>query len=127
MKKLLKRVLIIVGIIGILYLAYMFLVMPNGFISQQAVVASFVNNIEETNVCDEHFNTETTTLCETLQTEFEGKAVEFKSGQVNSSGMNITLLVDETEIEFEVTFTPYEPSGLRKFLNDEYYLIDTIN
>lgn len=125
-KNRLKRLGIMIIIGGIVFLSYTLFVKPNGFTAEQDVVGSFITNIEDAKACEDHFYHETTSICEVLQTEFEGKDVEFTSGRRVQGGMEIVLTVDEIELDFFVTFYDYEPSRLRAFFNDEYYLIDTI-
>ena len=126
MKKLIKIVGIIVIVLGVIYGSYLLFVVPNGFTSEEAAVASFITNMDDNNTCSEHFYSETTDICEFLVLELGSKEVEFTSGVKTSEGMDITLTIDTIEVDFEVTFYEYEPSGLRSFFNSEYYLIETI-
>lgn len=128
MKKLLKRVLIVVGVIALLYFVYLFFIMPNGFVNEEAVVTSFIENIESSDVCQTHFIEETSSICEAFITSVEEESLVIESMTKTSSGMSVVIKVtDEVDLDFDFTFKTYEPSGLRKFFNGEYYLIETMH
>jgi len=112
MKKNLKRLGILGLVVGVLYIGYLFFIMPNGFTTQEGVVASFITNIDSSSACEEHFNKETTDLCEVLQENLDGTDVVFKSGRKTSDGMDIVLTIGENDIDFTVTFLEYSPSRL---------------
>lgn len=126
MKKLLKRLGIIAILGGTLYVSYLLFIVPNGFDSKEELLTSYIFNINDSDTCDSHFNSETTSICEVLQTEFEDKDVVFDKVFVTTSGLRADLMVDELPIQLDFTFVTYEPSGLRKYFSNEYYLIDTV-
>jgi hypothetical protein len=125
-KNRLKRFGVFLIVVGVLYGSFMLFVKANGFTTERDVVVSFVANLEDPNVCNDHFVSETESICEVLVTQFEGKEVEFTSGKRTIDGLEVVLTVDDIEVDLLFNFEDYEPSGLRSYLNDEYYLIDTV-
>ena len=126
MKKLAKRLGILLGIVGILFVFYLLLVKPNGFKSEEDVIKSFISNYSSSDACDVHWGSETASVCEVFQDGFSDVTLEFVSGRRVVGGMEITVSSGDDELDLMVTFIDYEPSGLRKYLNSDYYLIDNI-
>ncbi len=126
MKKLGKRLFIIIIVGAVLYGAYFLFMKPNGFVSSSAVSESFFSSLSESDVCENHFNSETTDLCTVVVDELDGKTVVVDDVVTSGSETTVTLTVDAVEISFVITCITQEPSGLRGILTNEYYLIDTI-
>jgi hypothetical protein len=126
MKKLAKRLGIVVLVLGVLYLVYLLFIMPNGFTDREDLATSFIENLADDNACEDYFNSETISICETFQTSLEGHTVEVTNTSMVQGVMDVTLLVDDAEVHFDFYFESYAPSGLRGVLTDEYYLIDSI-
>lgn len=125
MKKLGKRLLILVGIIGGLYVFYLLFITPNGFTTEQAVVESYILNLNDES-CSEHFYNDTTEICETFNDIMDGHEVTIDTQRRTSQGYEVTLDVDGTIIPFTFIMYEYTPSGLRSFLNSSYYKIESV-
>lgn len=126
MKKRVKQLGVIIVVLGTLYGAFLVFAKPNGFTSENELILSFAEHINETDVCVEHFNEETMTICNAFIAQIEDHDVVFKEAKKDVYGTELTFTIDDIDISFAVTFSTYEPSGLRARLNDEYYLFDTI-
>ena len=126
MKKFGKILLIIVVIGGVLYGSYMFFLMPKGFVSETEVTQSFLDNIKTTTVCEEHFNPETISLCETFTTGLADSEIIVVSIVKLGDTMHVTLSVGDTSESFVFSFLEIDNSGVNGFLNKTYYKIDLI-
>jgi hypothetical protein len=126
MKKLGKRFLIFVGFIGLLYLLYMFFVMPNGYTDKEVLVEDFIAGIGQSDSCETYFNEDTIGVCESFESQLDGKEVSVTDLNQVSSEVEVTLNVDGTDIPFTFYFQANDPGGIRGIFNDAYYLIDSI-
>ena len=86
-KRMAKRLLIIGSIVGVFYVSYLILLKPNGFTTSGDVTKSFIANLEQTSVCEDHFNAETSSICDTIVDSLEGSDVEFVEARIYSNNM----------------------------------------
>ena len=126
MKKLLKKVGIIIIVVGVLFGVYTLFVAPNGYTSEEEVVTDFFMNINSPTVCEETWYEDTQAVCEFLVTELGDKEIVITETVDSVDGMLIRLTADSTELEFYATFDEYSPTGLRSIMNDTYYKIIVI-
>ena len=126
MKKLGRRLLILLIIGGVLYGAYYFFVRPTGFTSKSELARSYFTSIHEPTVCEDHFQVETVSFCETFASLFDGETLVIDSVTETSQTANVTITIDDTTETFEVSFIRTTVTGLRGFLNGYTYTIDTI-
>ena len=94
-----KRVLIFIGILGILYAAYMIFFMPSGYIAEADVVNGYIANLSSEDVCEKHFNTETQDHCESMTGLLEGHTVVVTDTTANGDDITLTITVDGVEME----------------------------
>jgi|GEM_PF-1932859 len=126
MKKIGKILLIIIGLGVVLYLFYLFVMMPTAANSPDTLAEDYFLNIKDSDVCETHFNPETVSYCETFKTLLEDEV--FTINQIVKFGdeYKITITIDETSEEFIVSFISTEVSGIKGFFNSKTYLIDMI-
>lgn len=127
MKKLGKRLGIVIIIGVVLYGVYMLFVIPNGYVSEEEALNAFFDGISGETICEDTWNESTLAVCDSLVSQLEGHVIEVIDITKTSTGADIELLVDDVTIEFTATFYEYEPSGLRSFTSDTYYLIESIH
>lgn len=126
MKKLKKWVIRILIIGGLGYAVFMIFVNPSGFTSEQDVLTSFIANIDSKNACENHFTTETQSACEVFVTTLDGHTVSIDDMSSSALEMEVVLEIDGTTESFVVTFQKVPVTGLKRFLNSDYYYIDMI-
>ena len=124
MKKLGKRLLIFIGILGVLYAAYMIFMMPSGFVDKNALVNSYIDNLSASDVCEEHFNEETAGHCAALTGLMKDHTVVVVNTTTSGDNLIVYLTVDGSEINFVVSFIEVPVTGLKSFFNKTYYYID---
>ncbi|MEC9485800.1 MAG: hypothetical protein UMR38_08055 [Candidatus Izemoplasma sp.] len=128
LKKIIKRVFILLIIGGALYGFYAYASTPAGFISKDTLVESYFTSLDETTVCDRHFNEETQTVCDVIKAELENETITV-SEIVDISGsdaVEVTLASDGHSETFIVSFKTVNESGIKGLIHDQYYIIDTI-
>lgn len=126
MKKALKIGLIIVGVIGVLYLVYIFFMMPSTENSPQDLAKDYFENIDQTDICDTHFNPDTKSFCTQFQDLFTDQDVVVESTEISGGNVVITIAIGDNSEEFVVTFIAEDVSGIKGIFNSKTYLIDTI-
>lgn len=126
MKKFGKR-LIIIAIIGVvLYGAYFFFVRPKGFTSRSELAEAYFTNLSDAEACDTYFNPETISFCNTFRAAFSGQTVVVDAVSETASSVTVTISIGDSTDTFTVRFISESVTGLRGFLNPNYYYIDTI-
>ncbi|MCF7925932.1 MAG: hypothetical protein K9L26_05295 [Candidatus Izimaplasma sp.] len=128
LKKLLKRLIIFLAIIGATYGVYTYLSTPDGFVSKEELVTSYFTHLDDPNVCDTHFNAETKEVCSVVQTTLSDQTIEIVSVVDHSTAdySEVILQIEDHEETFLVQFKIVEETGLKGYFNARYYLIDTI-
>ena len=124
MKKFGKRLLILLGFVGVLYAAYMVFMMPSGYVNKADVVNGYITNLNSADVCEKHFNEETQDHCDSMTTLLKDHVVVVNSAVANGENITLSLTVDGTTMQFEVSFVAVPVTGLKSFLNKTYYYID---
>ena len=124
MKKFGKRLLILLGFVGVLYAAYMVFMMPSGYVNKADVVNGYITNLNSADVCEKHFNEETQDHCDSMTTLLKDHVVVVNSAVANGEKITLSLTVDGTTMQFEVSFVAVPVTGLKSFLNKTYYYID---
>ena len=124
MKKFGKRLLIVIGFLGVLYVAYMVFMMPSGFVNKTDVVNSYISNLSSADVCEQHFNEETQDHCASMTGQLKDHVVVVTSIAASGDNLILTITVDGTVMVFEVSFVVVEVTGLKSFFNKTYYYID---
>ena len=124
MKKFGKRVLIFVGILGVLYAAYMIFMMPSGYVNKIDVVNGYIANLDNADICEKHFNEETQNHCDSITNLFEGKEVIITNTVVDGDNIILSVTVDGIAMEFEVSFVAVTVTGVKSVFNKIYYYID---
>lgn len=124
MKKFGKRVLIFIGIIGVIYAAYMIFVMPAGYINEADVVNGYITNLNSADVCEKHYNEETQDHCDSMTTLLKDHIVVVTGTSANGDLITLSITVDGVAMEFDVSFVEVEVTGVKSVFNKTYYLID---
>ncbi len=124
MKKFGKRVLIFVGIIGVLYAVYMLMVMPGGYVDKNDLVNGYVDNLNSSDVCLDHFNEETQGHCAAMTELLKDHTVVVTSTVTSGDTLIVYLTVDGSEVDFVVSFVEVEVTGIKSVFNKTYILID---
>jgi hypothetical protein len=125
MAKLGKRLFIIVIIGVVLYVVYLFGVMPSENNSPVTLTTSFLDNITDDGVCESHFNPNTLSLCETFQTTM-GSTTFTHSEVASGEEVVATITVGTNEETFTFSFIEEENTSLNRFFNPTIYFIDII-
>lgn len=127
MSKILKviGVLVIIGILG--YGFMIFFVSPDYDNDKIELTNSFLSKINETDVCETHFNPETISICssfkENISTE-TGLTFEVVS---STSGTIVTFKnSNNEELQYEFTFTEEANTGVSGLFHKTNYRIDLI-
>ena len=126
LKKLRKLLIIFVVLGGLGYIAFLVFVNPSGFTDKEELVNSYFDNIQSSDVCDEHFNPETVDFCTSFKTLLDGRTLEITDLSKNGDQYELTILIDSVETEFIVSFIEIPVTGLKSFMNGTYYKIDFI-
>lgn len=126
MKKGLKVVLILVGISGILYLAYTFLLKPTEMNHPVNLTESFFTNLEDPNSCTDYFNSETISHCTEFKSIITNIDYTVSDIRYTNGVVIVDLVVGDQSDSFSVSFIRIEETGLRGILNNYSYKIDTI-
>lgn len=126
MKKLGKRLLIVAIIGGLLYLGYLFFVMPSGYTDRAQLTEDFFTNMNASDACDTYFNPETTSHCASFVALFEGETLTVEDTVPTSRTVTVTVDVGGNTASFEVSFVEEEVTGIKGFFNPVYYKIDII-
>jgi hypothetical protein len=125
MAKLGKIFFIIVVIGVVLYVVYLFGMMPSDNNNPVTLTTSFLDNITDDGVCESHFNPNTVSLCETFQTTLG--TTSFTHSEVGSGDeVVVTITIGSNEDTFTFSFIEEENTSLNRFLNPTTYLIDII-
>lgn len=124
--KLGKLLIIIVIIGGLGYIAFLVFMNPSGFTNKEDLIKGYFNNISSESACEDHFNSETLNFCDNFQNLIETRTIEITDLLQNGDNYKATVLIDDVEIEFIITFIEIEVTGLKSFLNTTYYEIDFI-
>lgn len=126
LKKLKKLLIIVVVIGGIGYVSFLVFVNPAGFVDKEELINSYFDNIQSDDLCDDHFNPETKDFCVSFTNLLSSREIEVIDLTKNGDDYIITITIDGTEGEFDITFIEIEVAGLKSFLNKTYYKIDLI-
>ena len=126
MKKKIRVGFIFVVILGLGYITYTIVLKPSVFNAPLTLVEDYLSNLSDPEICESHFNTETTEVC-TVFTEAL-KSEEVTVTQIVASGniVVVELSVSTTISEFTFTLKEEETGGIRGFIHKQKYLIDTI-
>lgn len=125
MNKLLRIIVITIIIGGFLAGFYFLFMRPIGFVTQEAVVSSYINNLDEEN-CETHFVIEMQDVCSQFVTLLDGEEFEVIEIVESSNTVDVTLKINEIEETFTFFVVTEEPGGLRGILTSNYYKIDHI-
>lgn len=125
-KKLGKLLIILVGVGGVGYVAFLVFVSPSGFTEKEELINSYFENITSSTVCDDHFNTETQDYCTSFTSIIDTRTIEVSTLTENGDNYTVVVLVDNVSLEFDISFVEIEVTGLKAFLNSTYYEIDFI-
>ena len=126
LKKLKKLLIIVVAIGAIGYVSFLVFVNPAGFTDKEELINSYFDNIESDDLCDDHFNSETNDFCISFTNLLDSREIEVIDLTKNGDDYIVTISIDGTEGEFDITFVEIEVTGLKSFLNKIYYKIDLI-
>ena len=125
MNKFFKITIIIVaiGIVG--YGFFLLFVSPDTNNSKTTLTASYFDKVTDDSVCEDHFNTETVSFCETFTDELSTATFTHSEALV---GVNVavTITIGDNEDIFIVTFVEEENTGVSGFFHKTNYAIDTI-
>ena len=120
------RFFVIIIILGVLAGGFYYLFMrPIHYTDQELLVTDFMNSLNSEE-CDDYFMEETQDICITFSDLLVD--AEFTLDNVESNGdiVTITIIVNEIPTEFVFIIEEVEVTGLRGFLTEKYYFIDTI-
>lgn len=117
-------IILVLGAIG--YGFYMIFVMPKGFVNKENLAQSYFENISSSRLCEEYYNPETLSNCETIKAQFSGETLIVSNISSFGDTVTITLTIGESDETFDVTFIEEENSGLKGIFNKKYYYIDII-
>lgn len=126
LKKLKKLLIIVVVIAGVGYVSFLVFVNPAGFVDKEELINSYFDNIKSDDLCDNHFNPETKDFCISFTNLMDSRVIEVIDLTINGDNYVVTISIDGTEGEFDITFIEIEVTGLKSFLNKTYYKIDLI-
>jgi len=128
MSKLVKLIGIIAAIGAVGYLFFVFIISPDFDNDQVSLTKDFIENIDDSDICDTHFNPETKTICTTFQTFLKSNTDLTYSLVTVGSLVRITFTDPETlvELEYEFTFVEEANSGIKAFFHPNVYKIDLI-
>ncbi len=126
LNKLKKLLIMIVVISGVGYGGFIVFVTPAGFTDKEELINSYFDNIESDDLCDDHFNSETNDFCISFTNLLDSREIEVIDLTKNGDDYIVTISIDGTEGEFDITFVEIEVTGLKSFLNKIYYKIDLI-
>lgn len=126
MNKIFKSIVIVVVVGGFLFGFYYLFMRPTGFTTQEDVVSSFVESMNETD-CSIHFTEETTDICTTFVGLFDDVAFTTTNMEAGTTSVDVTFVVGDVEEVFTFHVVVVEPSGLRGILTKYYYLIDYVD
>ncbi len=126
MKKLGKRFLILLGIIGLGYLVFTFFIKANGYEDQGILTKAFMDNIDDSKSCETYFDQSLVEVCDTFRAGLTDMDYEIVGYKKITGTVEVEIWVDSTEETFVFTFVVYKPSGLRSIFTDKYYLIETV-
>lgn len=126
MKKLGRRLLILIIIGGVLYGGYYFFVRPTGYTSKSELARTFFTEIHQNDACSSYFQEETQSFCENFTLLFEGETLTIGTVTETAQTAKVTITIDGNTETFEVSFVQETVTGIRGFLNNYYYKIDTI-
>lgn len=128
MSKILKFIGIIaaIGVVG--YFFFLFIVSPSFDNDRVSLTKDFIDNIENTDICDTHFNPETKTVCTTFKTFLTSNSDLTYSLVTVGELVRVTFTdsVTTTEVVFEFTFIEESNTGLTGFFHSSIYRIDLI-
>lgn len=125
MNKLLRIIVIVIILGGFLTGFYFLFMKPIGFVTQEAVVSSYINNLDAEN-CETHFITEMQDVCTQFVTLLDGEDFEVVDITASTNTVDVTLKINEIEETFTFFVVTEEPGGLRGILTNNYYKIDHI-
>ena len=125
MSKFLKILISIVAVGVVGYGFFLFFVSPDTNNSKTSLTASYFENIVDINVCEEHFNPETITFCETFTAELSTATFTHSESLVGEN-VSVTITIGDNEDIFIFTFIAEENTGLSGFFHKVNYLIDSI-
>ena len=126
LKKLKKLLIVVVVIGGIGYVSFLVFVNPAGFVDKEELINSYFDNIESDDVCNDHFNPETNDFCVSFSNLLDSRVIVVTNLTKNGDDYVVTITIDGTEGEFDISFIEIEVTGLKSFLNKTYYKIDLI-
>ena len=124
--KLRKIFIILIILAGLGYSVYFIFIIPAGFNDKETLVESYFENIRSSDVCDEHFNSESEVYCLGFTDLMDGKTLVISDLGPNGDNLTLNIVVDDVDMEFTVSFVEIEVSGVKSFMNKTYYLIDII-
>jgi hypothetical protein len=116
--------LVIIGASGLYF--YVSIIKPKGFESRVEVIESFVSNIKESDVCDEHFIETTQASCLTFVDLLIEDNVTIRSTTETPNHQLVLLSINGNESEFIFRFEVEKVTGISRLFNKEYYLITYI-
>ena len=126
MKKLGRRLLILLIIGGVLYGGYYFFVRPTGYTSKSELARTFFTEIHQNDACSSYFQEETQAFCDGFVELFEGETLTIGAVTETAQTAKVTVTVNGNSDTFEVFFVRETVTGIRGFLTNYYYKIDTI-
>ena len=100
--------------------------MPDEHNDPANLARDYFENIERSDICETHFNPETISVCESLQTDFDGEEIVIDSITKLGESIIVTISIGDNDDIFIVTFIDEDVSGVKGFFNKKTYLIDLI-
>jgi len=125
MNKFFKIAIFLVVIAGLGYGFVLLFVSPDIDNSKTTLTASYFDNITDTNVCSEHFNTETVSFCETFTAGLSTSTFTHSESLVGEN-IAVTITIGDNEDIFIVSFIEEANPGISGFFHKTNYKIDTI-
>jgi hypothetical protein len=126
MKKWGRRLLVLLILAVLGYGSWFVFLRPLGYTDRIELTERFFASPGEAGICEETFQAETVSLCETFGAGLADLDYTIASTREIGSTVTITLTSTTGDVTFTVTFVETPTTGARRYLNPVYYQIDTI-
>lgn len=125
-----KKFLIIILIVGALgaggYFGYGYYSTPRGFVSKEEVLESFFASLNDSDVCEKHYDVVMVENCEHLVSELKADTIVVTGTNIIGGDMNVSVTINGNAGTFVATFVTEDETGLQARFNSTYYKISYI-
>lgn len=114
---------VFISVAGYFYISF---IRTTGYKTKIEVTESFVNELAEGDVCENHYIDATLPSCTIFVDLLVDDTVVLKSITAVQEDNIVVLTIEGTDVEFRFHYEVTKNSGIKRIFNKEYYLIQYV-